>query len=328
MKEVVLIGAHTNTIEKELTLIKNILDWKKHNIPIVLCTHYPVGEHIQKLVDYYVFDREQYLDPILINQHTYWCDNFRISANYDRPYHAAAALISYQNAIRLMGNKFEFVYFQDYDVKLNKTELLKFIRPFQSSHFEMFMFNWDNNPDKYATNVWFFKQGSFNKIWGDMKSVNDYMTLVRQVNKNNNLIESLAKDIIDMRNLQNLIYLFDEDQTKKLMSDFTEHMADVVEPRIYMTTTTSNQAILFLVNESHDTITFKIEVKNRATGQTEELSQDVGGRIGMFWKLFNNGNYVKVSCGNTKKEYYIESYNTFSECQFEFLNDTQIFMKT
>jgi len=328
MKEVVLLGSYTNTIEKELTLIKNILDWKRYNIPIVLSTHYPVSEKIQNLVDYYIFDKEQHLDPILINQHVYWCSSFRIFANYDRPYHAAAGLISLQNAIRAIGDKFDFVYLQDYDVNLNKDELLKIVRPFQSSPFEMFMFNWNNNPNSYATNVWFFKQGGYNKIWGDIQSVSDYMNLVKLANKNNSLIEHLAKDIIDLRNLHNIIYLFDEDQTKRIMGNFSEHKADIVEPRIYLSSTSDDKAILFLVNESQNTITYKIQIKNRITGQKEELLQDVSGRIGMFWKLFSNGNYVKVSCNNTEKEYYIEPYNTFDECRFEFLDGTKIFMKT
>jgi len=327
MREVILIGAYTNTIEKELTLIKHILDWKKQNIPIILSTHYPVSEKVQNLVDYYIFDREQHLDPILINQHIWWNSSFKVVANYDRPYHAAAALIAHQNAIRAFGDKFEFVYFQEYDVDIDVPELVKFIRTFQFSPFKMFVFPWNNNPEEYATNVWFFKQRMFNQIWGDIQSVSDYMKLVKFANTNSTLIEPLMKNLIDIKNLNDEVYVFDELQTKKFIKSFNSHIADIIEPRIYLTRTSSNQAILFLVNESQKIITFEILIKNRVTGRQDKIIQNVHGNFGMYWKLFDNGTYIQVSCQNTKKEYCIEEYNNFNECWFEFYDGTQIFKK-
>ncbi len=92
-------------MKKELTLVETILDWKKYNLPVILSTHYPVNSNIQNLVDYYIFDKEQYLDPAIMNQHIYSCSSFEIVADFDRPYHAPAALIAYQNAIRLLDSE-------------------------------------------------------------------------------------------------------------------------------------------------------------------------------------------------------------------------------
>ena len=34
MREIVLLGAHADTPQKEITLTETILDWKKYNLPI------------------------------------------------------------------------------------------------------------------------------------------------------------------------------------------------------------------------------------------------------------------------------------------------------
>ena len=258
MKEAVILGAYTDTIEKEWSLIKTILDWKKHNIPIILSTHYPVSEKIQNLVDYYIFDKEQYMEEKLMVSQWYRCESFQITAKANRPYHAAAALIAFQNAIRSIGDKFDFIYLQDYDVDLNKQELFNIVRPLQSSNYELFVFNWKGDVRGYAATVIFFKQGAFNKIWGDLQSVDDYLNLVYSVNKNNIFGEALAKDIVDMKDLHEIVYLFDENQTNAILGNFSEHSADINEPRIYLSTTSIDGAILFLVNPTQTSTLFKI----------------------------------------------------------------------
>lgn len=327
MKEAVLIGSYSNTMEKEISLIDTILDWKKQNIPIILSTHYPESERVQNLVDYYIFDKNQHMDPKLTVKQFYGCSSFKIVAKANRPYHAAAGLISLQNAIRMVGDKFDFVYLQDYDVKLNKTELLKTVRSFYPSPFDLFMFNWKGDPESYATNVCFFKQGVFNKIWGDIQSVDDYLDLVRLVDKNNNIfIERLARDLINHKNLQDSLYLFDNEQTKTFLRDFSEHSADVIEPRVYLSSTSSGEAVLFLVNPAPGTLTFKIQTKNLINGQENEQIQNLTGRVSMYWKLYNNV-YIKVTCGNIEKSYFVEPFSNFKECEFEFFDNTQLFMK-
>jgi hypothetical protein len=331
MKEAVVIGAYTDTIEKELTLIKTILEWKKHNIPIILTTHYPINERIQNLVDYYIFDKAQHMEERLTVNRWYKCDSFNITARATKPYHAAAGLIAFQNAIRSIGDKFDFIYLLDYDVELNIPEVLTTVRSFHESHFEIFMFNWKGDPESYATNVCFFKQGAFNKIWGDIQSVEDYLQLISLTRKNNianMFIERLARDLIYVKNLQDNVYIFDNVQTQVLMGNFSEHSADINDPGCYLTTVLTGEAILFLVNPTPTTKLFKLQIQNLITGQQEEQFQGLNGGTGMYWKLFNNNTYLKVSCDNLKKEYYINSFNNFNECKFEFFDGTPIFMKT
>ena len=327
MKELVLFGAYTNTPEKEITLVKNILEWKKHNITIALSTHYPINERIQNLVDYYIFDKEQHMNSKLTVFQYFNCNEFEILARANRPYHAAAGLIALQNAIRMIGDKFDIVYLLDYDVQLKVPEVLKFIRSHETSPFELFMFNWKGNPDAYATNGWFFKRGGYNKIWGDIQSVQDYLDLIEKTKEKMMFTEHLAKNLIELNGFQNLLYLFDKEEELLLMGNFSEHTADVEEPRIYLASTVNDAAILFLVNQSKEIFTFEIKKMNLITGEKEEYLQDLHGGLSMIWKLLPNNTFLSVSCGNIKKEYYITPVNTFNECRFTFRNNTQLFCK-
>jgi len=327
MKEAVLIGSYSNTMEKEISLIKTILDWKKHNIPIILSTHYPESERVQNLVDYYIFDKKQFMEDKLTVNQFYGCGSFRIDAPANRPYHAAAGMIALQNAIRAFGDKYDFIYLQDYDVQLNKEEAIKFCRELYSSKFEIFMMNWRELQDAYATNVCFFKQGMFNKIWGDIQSVEDYLALVQLTPQKNIFIEHLAKNLIEFKNLKDYLYLFNKEQCDKLINDFSEHTADVVEPRIYMSSTTTGRAVLFLVNPEKGKLDFKIQTKNLINGQENERIQSLVGPVSMYWSLYEN-TYVKVQCNKIEKSYYVTPFNTFNECTFKFLDNTQIFAKS
>jgi len=326
MREAVLLGSYSNTIEKEVTLIETILDWKKYNIPIILSTHFPESERVQNLVDYYIFDKNQHLDPALMNRHHYWCSSFKIIANFDRPYHAAAGLISLQNALRGFQNKFDFIYLQDYDVQLDKEKALNICRNLYSSEFEIFMMNWKNNPDAYATNVCFFKQGGFNKIWGDIQSVQDYLDLVKLTNQNQILIEHLAKNLIEVKNLKSSLYLFNEDQQKQLITNFSKHSADVDEPRIYMSTTSTGGAVLFVVNPIGNLLNFRIQTKNLINNEETNQQYQLEGKISMFWKFYENS-YVKITCDDIQRSYFVTPFNTFTECTFKFFDDTPLIIK-
>ena len=326
MKEAILLGAYIDTVEKEITLVKTILEWKKHNVPIILSTHYPVNERIQNLVDYYIFDKEQYMDKRLTVKRIYGCPSFDIMIEENKPYHAAAALIAYQHALKLICNKFDVIYQTDYDVELNIPEVLNFIRAQYSSSFELFMFNWKGDSSAYATNVCFFKQGAFNKIWGNTNTVQDYLDIVNLTHEDNMFMERVTMNLIHLKNLHNLIYTFNESQTKLLIKNFSEHTADVKEPIIRLSTTSLNNAILFLINPTPETLLFHIQTKDIISNQEKEEKEIMQGNLAsMIWKTYAN-TFLKVLCSNIKKEYYITHHSIFDECKFEFKDNTQIFM--
>lgn len=60
--DIFIIDSWPNNKEKENTLIDLILILKQFDIPILLAGHYPIRPEIQKMADYYLFDKE---NPIL-----------------------------------------------------------------------------------------------------------------------------------------------------------------------------------------------------------------------------------------------------------------------
>jgi hypothetical protein len=324
MREAVLIGAYTNTIEKELTLIETILDWKKYNLPVILSTHYPVNNNIQNLVDYYIFDKEQYLDPAIMNQHIYSCSSFEIVANFDRPYHAPAALIAYQNAIRLLDNKYDFIYLQDYDVMLNKNKIFEYTRSSEFLKYNMFMCNWYNIPDSYATNTIFFRNNYFTKLWGDIRIPKDFLDLVRSTGSNNLLIEGLAKRLISIKNLKDDVYIFNNDQRDEFLGEFTKHMADDNIPRIYLASTTQNQHILFIVNPTGREIEFQLNGWEFITNKVLNKNIILHGNLCMYWTVYNENTKLTITYENNKKIYNILPGEIYRECNFIFKDSTPI----
>ena len=56
--DIFVIGEYVNFEKKENTLISLINNLKQFNIPILLSGHYPVKPEIQKMVNYYLFDKD------------------------------------------------------------------------------------------------------------------------------------------------------------------------------------------------------------------------------------------------------------------------------
>lgn len=56
--DILLINSYANTPEKENSLINLITEFKVLRMSILLCSHYPVRQEIQEMVDYYIFDKD------------------------------------------------------------------------------------------------------------------------------------------------------------------------------------------------------------------------------------------------------------------------------
>lgn len=65
-EDIFVIDCWPDNKEKEEVLINLIDRLKNYNIPIILCGHYPVPSHIQEMVDYYLYDKNN--DIINLNE--------------------------------------------------------------------------------------------------------------------------------------------------------------------------------------------------------------------------------------------------------------------
>jgi autotransporter strand-loop-strand O-heptosyltransferase len=65
LDHIFVVDAWPNTLEKESDLIETLQRLREFNeIPILLVSHYPIKPELQKLIDYYIYDKE---NPLLLN---------------------------------------------------------------------------------------------------------------------------------------------------------------------------------------------------------------------------------------------------------------------
>lgn len=102
-----ILGAHANTLEKEIILVRCIKKLKEFNVPIILSTHYQIRPEIQNLVDYFICDNKNELlyfnrfSEFNINS-LRWTetDNYIVN-NYHNFHHDFAALTIIKNGVIL-----------------------------------------------------------------------------------------------------------------------------------------------------------------------------------------------------------------------------------
>ncbi len=61
MSDIILIGAYPNTPEKEQQVMECVESLKCADKEIILATHCPISLELQKMVDYFVYDSDNYL---------------------------------------------------------------------------------------------------------------------------------------------------------------------------------------------------------------------------------------------------------------------------
>jgi hypothetical protein len=82
MKKVIIISSYATTPEKEETLINCIDKVSNRGYDVILTSHYPVPDYIQKKVNYCIYDSENILLPYSISP-SFWIDNdqFELEVN-------------------------------------------------------------------------------------------------------------------------------------------------------------------------------------------------------------------------------------------------------
>jgi hypothetical protein len=125
MKTLIVIGAYPNTPKKEKVLIDEIESLRGLGYDFMLVSHYPVSTEIQKMVDYYIYEKNQILTPLDKTTY-YWfqTDNFMVRVNNSR--HALPISQNMFNAFKLSEIKdYDFVFFVENDNQFSLNDSLK-----------------------------------------------------------------------------------------------------------------------------------------------------------------------------------------------------------
>jgi len=231
-EHIFIVGAYTDTIEKEKILVKCIKKLKEFNIPVLLVVHLDVKDEIKKLVDYYIFDDRNellYFDDIKrlnINSLRYVETPLYTVNSYVDFHHDYAVLTNIRNAFRFcLENNKSKIHYLEYDNIIDTKQ-----------YYETFI----NDINRYDAVLYEYDKGSVNngycaafifsiKIEIALKMLEDITTLYNYFMKSDwrleyYLINSIKKytnrikvtDYIDNDNSINICYIWN----RHILKDF------------------------------------------------------------------------------------------------------------
>jgi len=128
MKNAIVVGAYPTSPTTEKMLVScleavNLLGWD-----IILVTHCPVSTHIQEMVDYFIFDNENILDPPDLTP-VYWYHTHDFSLSLNGQGHICTVTRNMMNGIGLadlLG--YDFFFYLESDNIFAETDIAKLSR--------------------------------------------------------------------------------------------------------------------------------------------------------------------------------------------------------
>lgn len=136
-QEAIIIGTYPNTSKRTQLTIDCIRSLKPLNRKIILVSHYPVSEEIQKMVDYYLFDKE---NPL--THHSYYTKFYNITNQYhaeininglkdtNQSFTVYTNLVNAMYFAKQLG--FKSAFYITYDVVVHKNDLPEIVNSFRT----------------------------------------------------------------------------------------------------------------------------------------------------------------------------------------------------
>jgi glycosyltransferase involved in cell wall biosynthesis len=126
--EVIIISTYPDTSTRKKLTEECILSFKKTNRKIILTSHYPVSEEIQRMVDYYIYDENNTMISNSYYDHFYnYKHNYDVVINLnsmEKPNQSLAAMINLFNGFKLAkGLGFDKAISVVYDVILHDNDV-------------------------------------------------------------------------------------------------------------------------------------------------------------------------------------------------------------
>ena len=175
--DIFVVGQYINTIDKEETLVSLIDQLKEIKVPIILSGHYPVNREIQKMVDYYLFDKDNPVGDGLSKKYWAETDTYRIESPLKA--HDYAVWSTMRNAFNFAKylNK-KNIHYMDYDCIIDipqyKSEFMSPLRHFDAS----VMIHGDADPiNNCSTYVFSIKTDIGLAIFNSIKTKEEYFTI-------------------------------------------------------------------------------------------------------------------------------------------------------
>lgn len=124
MEKIIIVNSHHSS-QYHLDILKDCLNrLKKTNYKLMVCSHLPIPEEIQNVVDYCVYDSE---NPMLESPSSFWYANSQFRVSISNPGHSIAILRNIINGISLAQRiGFSYFFFTECDNLFHDSDLKTF----------------------------------------------------------------------------------------------------------------------------------------------------------------------------------------------------------
>ena len=199
--EIIVIGTYPNTETRTQLTLACIESAKKLGRPIMLVSHYPVELHVQKMVDYYVYDAN---NPL--THHSYYNRFYRedaeakvemkITGNSNQSLTVLTNLINASKVARGLG--YTKMFYVTFDIELEDRDFDEI-----NSRFHQLDNEWQavlatlNTPfgKGIQTNGMFFKTDFVGKLLDDVRTPEEYNKLCESIGAQNFLEDYMMKKV-------------------------------------------------------------------------------------------------------------------------------------
>ena len=324
------MGCWPDTDQKMKITINLINDLRRFNLPIIISSHHTIPEDIQKMVDYVIYDKNNPMDNKVRLEQYYTIAEIFVVAPWEEKYHAVAGISALQNGVDFCKNKFDFIYWQDYDVSLNMDNYIKIVREYNFEGKNFLGFNWLGDKRGLATNVNAFETNAYQSIWKyPVYTCDDYLnnvTYAEKITKEgwNIIIEALGMKLLKASGLN--WYLFNEEEQKNTLNNFTLCEAESKHKRekAWLCSATNNKVILFIINHSKKELPVSVKSIYSSFDYISPPSNDPV-YIDSRWFLLERKGILEVTIGELSKRYDLDLPEKINEAKFYSDSITQEF---
>lgn len=212
-KNLIVVGSYPSTKKAENVLIESLSRLKNH-FDILLVTHLPVSENIQRMVQYFVYDHRNEMIPTHSCSYHYWVWNpepfFYYQVTNSQP-HALAVYRSVFNAANLIRNLYDDFFYVEGDCLFSEGDIkrLKTLKDLAKSNNKSATFF----SSKGFIGTWaFYSQVDFfiNNLYFP-KTVDDYVAESNRVGSYG-ILENFLYKTLESRNKLDDYYWIDNDE--------------------------------------------------------------------------------------------------------------------
>ena len=218
--EIIIIGTHPNLKEREILTLDCISSLRALNRKILLVSHYPVRDELQKMVDFYIYDKH---NPL--THHTYYTRFYNYMPTYDVEINinglkdsnqSFAVLTNLYNAFKYAKSLgFEKAFYITYDVVVDNRDMAEIEKSFDSIN--------DRNKAYLAsirlpfgngiqTTAMTFDVGFFLDVFDDVRDVTSYNSCCERIGSQNFLEDYMMRKILNSHK-DEVTLLTNEEQT-------------------------------------------------------------------------------------------------------------------